>query len=286
MRLISAIGTGLLVGTALIVIIPEGIETMYNADASPRPDVKIAEAPKKGALAALAMHGMGPQQQQNEASGRAEEVAQLSGRALHSAAELVVRALHVRAAAEEKHDHGHGHGHEESSHAWIGIALIFGFILMYLIDALQSPAPSRGHHIPLTQLDSPDTPDSGAGPQSHSTSTTIGLVIHSFADGIALGASSADTETQSTLGLIVFLAILVHKAPAAFGLTSILLKQGLGKRAARAHLLLFSLAAPLGAIVTWTLVNLLGNSTYASAATGNSTWWTGLVLVFSGGTFL
>jgi zinc transporter 9 len=164
---------------------------------------------------------------------------------------------------------------------------------MYLIDALQKPAPARGHHIPLTDLDSPDTeavPSTSnvTAPKTHSKSTTIGLVIHSLADGIALGASSASSETESTLGLIVFIAILVHKAPAAFGLTSVLLKQGLGKRAARGHLLVFSLAAPLGALATWVLVNLLGGEGVAGSVgeEGRSMWWTGLVLVFSGGTFL
>jgi zinc transporter 9 len=282
MRLISAVGTGLLVGTALIVIIPEGIETMYNAAASPQPPkAKAVEETKKGGLAALALHGVGPQQQQNEAAGRTEELAHLSGRALHSTLGLVGRSLQARVES------GHDHEHRETSHAWIGVALIVGFILMYLIDALQTPSPSRGHHIPLTQLDSPDTTDTlGGEPKAHSKSTTIGLVIHSLADGIALGASSADATTQSALGLIVFVAILVHKAPAAFGLTSVLLKQGLSKRAARAHLFVFSLAAPLGACVTWALVNLLGSSRYAAAGGGGATWWTGLVLVFSGGTFL
>src|SRR5436305_15031583 len=34
LRTISAFGVGLLVGTSLIVIIPEGIETLYNVDLS------------------------------------------------------------------------------------------------------------------------------------------------------------------------------------------------------------------------------------------------------------
>ena len=38
---------------------------------------------------------------------------------------------------------------------------------------------------------------------------TLGLVIHGTADGIALGASSL--SDRSSLGLIVFLAVLVHK---------------------------------------------------------------------------
>ena len=76
----------------------------------------------------------------------------------------------------------------------------------------------------------------------------------------------------------------MHKAPAAFGLTSVLLKQGLGKRGARAHLVVFSLAAPAGAVATWVLVRALGGGGTSEPAVMK--WWTGVLLLFSGGTFL
>lgn len=110
-------------------------------------------------------------------------------------------------------------------------------------------------------------------------STTLGLLIHAFADGIALGASS----TMPGLSFIVFFAIMIHKAPAAFGLTTVLLRQGLTKREARVHLAAFSLAAPAGAIVTWLIVGLLGGM---GGPESGMKWWTGLILLFSGGTFL
>lgn len=44
---------------------------------------------------------------------------------------------------------------------------------------------------------------------AHGMSATLGLVIHGLADGIALGASSLSENKQ--LGLVVFLAVLVHK---------------------------------------------------------------------------
>lgn len=47
----------------------------------------------------------------------------------------------------------------------------------------------------------------GAG---KSFSATLGLVIHSAADGIALGASA--TSSKVGLGLVVFLAIFIHKS--------------------------------------------------------------------------
>lgn len=175
---------------------------------------------------------------------------------------------------------------KRTPHAWIGISLIFGFILMYLLDTLPflaPPPPSRpqSNIYSLSELSS-SPPPTPASPQ-RSLSTTLGLCIHAAADGIALGASSTSSSTTS-LSLIIFVAIMVHKAPAAFGLTSVLLKQGLGKRGARAHLIIFSLAAPAGAVGTWVIVRTLGGG--GSAEPGMMQWWTGVLLLFSGGTFL
>ncbi|KAG9376686.1 ZIP zinc transporter family protein [Pyrenophora tritici-repentis] len=77
---------------------------------------------------------------------------------------------------------------------------------------------------------------------------------------------------------------MLHKAPAAFGLTSVLLKQGLSKRKARTHLAFFSLAAPAGAIATWAIVHMFGRNHLGGDE--GLTWATGWVLCFSGGTFL
>jgi zinc transporter 9 len=96
-----------------------------------------------------------------------------------------------------------------------------------------------------------------------------------------MGASA--TSSNMRLGFVIFIAIMIHKAPAAFGLTSVLLKQGLSKRAARGHLVIFSLAAPIGALSTWIMITLLGGD-HLQGHSGQ--WWTGMLLLFSGGTFL
>jgi zinc transporter 9 len=112
-------------------------------------------------------------------------------------------------------------------------------------------------------------------------------VIHACADGIALGASSTSSGASSSgrnLSFIIFIALMIHKAPAAFGLTTTLLKQGLSKRAARAHLIVFSLAAPAGALVTWAAASLLGYGGLPESMSAE--FATGVLLLFSGGTFL
>jgi len=195
---------------------------------------------------------------------------------------------------------GNNEEHNDPPTFYIGLSLITGFILMFLIDKLprhasehiQPPPPTR--HISLDNLSQDLGSSEGdeesesylqsltpSPKQTRSLATTTGLVIHAAADGIAMGASASSSNTK--LGFIVFVAIMVHKAPAAFGLTSVLLKQGLSKRAARGHLIIFSLAAPFGALATWILVNILGGN-HMEGERGQ--WWTGMLLLFSAGTFL
>lgn len=313
--MVSTIGMGVLVGTALIVIIPEGVETLYSASdysgevhtrrhIMPRAPTAQSEVdsafgllnrPTTDSLYNLerddgpdpfsALPGpvipggttldtdSAPKTPPLTPTGPDEVGILSSGKAEQSTPPGTDGALSA--------DHV-----KRTPHAWIGISLIFGFILMYLLDTLPllaPPVPSRPQSSIYSLSDlSTSPPPTPASPQ-RSLSTTLGLCIHAAADGIALGASSSSTSTTS-LSLIIFVAIMVHKAPAAFGLTSVLLKQGLGKRGARAHLVIFSLAAPAGAVGTWLIVRALGGG--GSAEPALMRWWTGVLLLFSGGTFL
>lgn len=304
LRLITALGTGVLVGTSLIVIIPEGVETLYSATESghgyvarssslvvPRSSLtgsfaeSLARVPIQADRIAMPLDtGLAPdgciymkKRQEDDSDTTPEQ---------EGDAENDVEGDDGRPARDP--------------HVWVGISLIAGFILMYLIDTLPRHATPHSRpqrfSISLTQFSltrdrSSSVPETSAtssaehshGSTSRPSSTTVGLVIHACADGIALGASSTGT---GRLSFIIFLAIMIHKAPASFGLTSVLLKQGLSTRAARAHLIVFSLAAPVGALLTWGAAHLLG---YSSAALGSSTsteFATGVLLLFSGGTFL
>lgn len=302
-------------GTSLIVIIPEGVETLYSAYA-------VVAGPKD-------LHSRSMQDGRWQQEARASPVMQpsIQSRILQGSTAPTIRMETTRSESEvlkdaldvssdagatpeilHKRDTGEDdetsspditdivHEEQGSPHAWIGVALISGFIVMYLIDKLpELAAPSKNertpYHISLDNLGSGLRRGStsredgllepgGHSKRSHSFATTIGLVIHAAADGIALGASTSNTG----LSFIIFLAIMVHKAPASFGLTSVLLKQGLSGRTARAHLLVFSLAAPVGALATFLLVQLLGSGADTDEPT--SQWRTGMLLLFSAGTFL
>ncbi|KAF2862364.1 Zip-domain-containing protein [Piedraia hortae CBS 480.64] len=246
LRLLSALGAGVLLGSALVAVIPEGVET-------------ICLAP--------------PSHHKHE----------------H---EHVQAQDHVHHHHHHHHTQGHYYGNYNAkrhipppggseggcpSHKSVGVALLIGFVLMYLIDIL-----------PKSLLQRKSLSGSSESSGSSSISTTIGLVIHAFADGIALGAASS----APGLTLVIFLALMIHKAPASFGLTSILLKQGLPKRNARFHLAIFALASPVGAIVTNLLTSWWAGPVAQTTArrheveANDSSYTTGFLLLFSGGTFL
>jgi zinc transporter 9 len=306
LRLISTIGMGVLVGTSLIVIIPEGVETLYSAsDFSSSHKLRTRDTrwlshdnlPYN--MAARSIPEMSSMTERAVGSG--DLINAMPGPVISSGAGIdafnpesppktpttpgVVGALNEPGSSTPLNEDPHKPHH--TPHAWIGVSLVLGFILMYLIDTLPSlrpTPPQRTHNVySLSDLSStsPPSPSVPTIPKA-AVSTTIGLVIHAAADGIALGASSS----QPSLSFIIFIAIMIHKAPAAFGLTSVLLKQGLGKRMARAHLLAFSLAAPVGALATWFVVRLLGAGGVGLGGEESLQWWTGVLLLFSGGTFL
>ena len=326
LRLVATIGMGVLVGTALIVIIPEGVETLYSASdygtethsrrslmpegatlqmgppsiAHAARDAKDDQKPNLMDIGAAP----GPVLPQGTKTGNIiDELAKPGEAPPKTPTEPGVIGILGGEDAEEARPSGSdkakepvkdtattppkpGPQSEREPHAWIGLSLVLGFILMYLLDTLPlfaSKAPVRPQSNIYSLSDLSSSPVTTPGPPQRSFSTTLGLCIHAAADGIALGASSTSSSTK-TLSLIIFVAIMVHKAPAAFGLTSVLLKQGLGKRSARAHLVVFSLSAPAGALATWILVRALGGG-WESEPTVMK-WWTGVLLLFSGGTFL
>ncbi|OAR01779.1 hypothetical protein LLEC1_03324 [Akanthomyces lecanii] len=310
LRLISSIGVGVLVGTSLIVIIPEGIEaasTVPSAAHDPKTGQLLRRVPRALAaearsILARSASTMAPAADDwhTEQAMEGEIVRRAAARANEEPAQPKETPGHTHSDDESGKHAGDEEAHTDIPTLEIGLSLVLGFILMFLIDRLPQHATHSFQSAPTTQHMSMDnlggdraSVDEERGflgsfslreaPKvARSMATTIGLVIHAAADGIAMGASASSSSMK--LGFIIFLAIMIHKAPAAFGLTSVLLRQGLSKRAAKAHLLVFSLAAPAGALTTYLLVWLLGGGGKMDESTGH--WWTGMLLLFSGGTFL
>jgi zinc and cadmium transporter len=99
----------------------------------------------------------------------------------------------------------------------------------------------------------------------------IGMSAHTVVDGFALGAASVRPE----LGVLVFLAILAHKVPNSFSLSTILISEGFSRGRAVAMNAAFALMVPVGA----GLYLLLRETVHADR-------FTSLALAASAGTFL
>ena len=99
----------------------------------------------------------------------------------------------------------------------------------------------------------------------------VGMSLHTAVDGFALGAASIEPG----LGLLVFLAILAHKVPNAFSLSTILLSEGWTRARAVAMNAAFALMVPVGAGLYLVLRRLLDTGAFTAFA-----------LAASAGTFL
>lgn len=295
LRLISSIGVGILVGTSLIVIIPEGVEAV--ATTASKGDVQglksrsiFAARQALDILLPRDIHAI----ETRDASVLDIGATMREVLETREDAPLADGEAPVEPPKESEEEHEHG----GFPTFYIGLSLTLGFVLMFLIDRLPQHATDGLNRTPATRHISLDNLGSSSAngeeeddnflgsltptpKQSRSLATTTGLVIHAAADGIAMGASA--TTSDMKLGLIIFIAIMFHKAPAAFGLTSLLLRQGLSKRAARGHLIAFSLAAPFGALSTFLILSILGGRNMEGPS---GQWWTGMLLLFSAGTFL
>ncbi|KAI8924448.1 ZIP zinc transporter-domain-containing protein [Entophlyctis helioformis] len=175
---------------------------------------------------------------------------------------------------------GHSHSHESAyePHKYIGPSLIAGFAFMFLVDQISTHShPQSTSRIAVSELR--DSHSHSHYSKKKTLSASVGLIVHAAADGIALGAASV--SSTDNLGFIVFLAIMLHKAPSAFGFCTFLMQEGYTRRAIRQHLFVFSAAAPVAAIMTY--LSLVQSE--AANPQGNQ-HWTGVLLLFSAGTFL
>lgn len=236
---LSAVGTGLLLGAALGVIVPEGIEATVEANGS-------GEVPTNQIALAL-----------------------LIGFTFM----LLVEQLGIGG-----HSH-HGSDSGRASYTKVKNSAVPDADVEFDAELQQfQEGPSTRASPPTIVMDGPE-PGSGRG---RALPLTFGLVVHGLADGFALGVSSLaphkDSE-KNALPIIVFLALILHKAPTALALTTSLLGTSLPRSSCKKYLAIFAAATPTSALITYALFSILGLS-----SSGNE--WTGLALLFSAGTFL
>lgn len=130
-----------------------------------------------------------------------------------------------------------------------------GFLLFFLIERFITI-----HHCEIDECE-----EHGVGIPAF-----IGFSIHNFFDGVALGASMLVPK----LSFLTFLAIILHKAPMAFALSTVLLKDGYSRLLTVILGSVFALIIPVGTIVSYFFLNSV-SMTFA-----------GYALAFSAGSFI
>lgn len=98
----------------------------------------------------------------------------------------------------------------------------------------------------------------------------IGLAIHATTEGLALGGSLP----IPSLAPIIFLSILIHKAPAAFSLSSLLIAAQASRQKVVVLNAIFALMVPFVAFLSTSTLPLTHSR------------WIGAIIAFSAGTFL
>jgi zinc and cadmium transporter len=143
---------------------------------------------------------------------------------------------------------------------WLGWPLLAGFLTIFALErfVLVHPYPAGAeahgeqHHIHLGWV------------------AYAGLSFHSLLDGLALSS----TYERPDVGGVVMLAVLFHKMPDAFALTSLLLLDRWSRAAIVGWMTLFAFSTPAGAMLTW------------FALRGVSDEVLGAAIALSAGTFL
>lgn len=121
-------------------------------------------------------------------------------------------------------------------------------------------------------------------PSVHSLSwvgIALGLAVHTLIDGVALGAVlQGEVNGDGLAGLLgmgVFLAILLHKPLDAMSIITVMEAGGWSRSARRIANVVFALMCPLGALLFYFGVDLLGDARHYGVA---------VALAFSAGAFI
>lgn len=195
----------------------------------------------------------------------------------------------------QSHDHHHHHHHGGYAHGndddtlappeKSSVPVSTAAAAVGTISGLNSSAgtPVSGHVIPSSDSSKVKlgavasvTNILGLGTTSAADRAVLGLLVHCASDGLALG--SAFLSGNAALSFVVGAAMVLHKAPMAFGLTSYLQSCRWPWAKAQRTLIIFSATAPVSSVVTYTLLSAVPMFTTPTAVS--------LAILFSGGTFL
>jgi zinc transporter 9 len=173
-------------------------------------------------------------------------------------------------ADEDEHDEAHDDEGVEFAFdpPILGLTVLAGFATMLILEGF-----GVGHAVHEEHHD--HVAGHGHGHVHHPSSMSVvalGLSVHALADGLAIG--SAAVVGDAGFSLLVALAVLLHRVPAAFSLGLFALHETSDGPKAFRGLLAFALATPIAMIITYLLLDEADNRLVA------------LALLYSAGTFV
>jgi zinc transporter ZupT len=131
------------------------------------------------------------------------------------------------------------------------LLVLGGYLLIHLVEH------TAVHHFHFgKETHTEQTSDHVIGP------ALVGLSIHSFCDGISIASGFF---VSPTLGLLLFVAIVLHKAPEGFTIASITLAAGHSRRAAQLSSMIVGAATVVGALAVYPLRRFVGEALALSA---------------------
>ncbi|NCO95312.1 MAG: ZIP family magnesium transporter [Armatimonadetes bacterium CG_4_10_14_3_um_filter_66_18] len=122
---------------------------------------------------------------------------------------------------------------------WAPALMLSGYLLVLFFEHF------LGEHVHLG--DHEHHGDEGLLHDTVGASTLIGIGIHTFFDGAAVGAGF---HVNNVVGLLIFTAVVLHKIPEGFTVSSILLATGRSRWQALGGSVLIALATLAGALLT------------------------------------
>lgn len=115
-----------------------------------------------------------------------------------------------------------------------GMLVLLGYLLVHIAQHVITPHFHFGE-------------ETHAVPSSAGYSALIGLTLHAFFDGVAIASGFL---VSWPLGVLFFLAILLHKLPEGVTVASVMLASGQGRRPALLAGLVLGIATVVGALLT------------------------------------
>ncbi|MEZ7994911.1 MAG: ZIP family metal transporter [Candidatus Poseidoniaceae archaeon] len=296
LKMMTAIASGIIIASAMLIVIPEGYEIATQEDAHDEDgalagsialvllEVNHGEITNVQAIEEIEslLGGHEDHDSHEEEAGHEEEGANheevdmiLSESVEHTIGEYERGEINATTAIEEievaasGYNHVDEEGHEGNvSGLLLGGAVLAGFMMMFVLEGA-----GIGHAVHEEHHDHGD--DHGHDHVHHNNSgwmLVLGLTLHSATDGLAIGAAAATGSIALTA--TVALAVLIHKAPAAFSLGVFSMHEREERNDIIKDVVIFSLATPIMMLLAY----------YALADLESHL--IGLAMLFSAGTFL